>query len=315
MHVAIVGTGRVGATLAYTLSARHFVDELSLADVAPGLAAAVREELLHGLAVQGRDVRVHAYEDASLIEGAEIVVVTAGKPRRPHMSRRDLAAANARIIGAIADAVYPRNPDAWYLVVTNPVDAMAALFHSRTASPRVLGSGTQLDTARFRAALADVLGLPVSRVEAYVAGEHGPRSVFLWSMARVDGAPLDAYLEARGYKLGRGALEEAVRESARRIIARTGGTVYGPAAVFAWIVEALATGVPRLATVSAPFPVPGAGEHAYISTPRVLARGVAADLYRHLPPGEREAIAEAAKEVYATYLAALESLERGGSSG
>jgi len=313
VHVAVIGTGRVGATLAYTLAHRDFVDEISLADVAPGVAAAVREELLHSLAVEGRDVRVHAYEDAALVEGADVVVVTAGKPRRPDMSRRDLAAVNARIIRAIAEAVYPRNPEAWYLIVTNPVDAMAALFHHYTASPRVLGSGTQLDTARLRAALADLLGVPVSRVEAYVAGEHGPRSVFLWSMARVDGAPLDAYLEARGYRLGRAALEDAVRESARRIIARIGGTIYGPARVFTWLVEAIARGTPRLTTVSAPFPVPGAGETTYVSTPRVLARGIVADLYERLTGEEKEAIAEAAKEVYATYLAALEAAEAEGA--
>lgn len=312
VHVAVIGTGRLGAALSYTLAHEPYVDELTLVDVAPGVAAAVREELLHSLAAEGKDVEVHAYEEASMLEGADIVVVTAGRPRRADMSRRDLASANARIIKSIAEAVYPRSPQAWYLVVTNPVDAMATLFHHVTGSPRVIGSGTQLDTARFRAALAATLGVPVSRVEAYVAGEHGPNSVFLWSMARVDGAPLDLYLQARGFRLSREALEGAVREEARRIIARLGGTVYGPARVFTTLVRSIATSTPRLVTVSAPFPVPGREAAVYVSTPRVLARGVVADLYGMLSPEERDAIKAAAEAVYGTYMEALRSLGGGG---
>ncbi len=305
MHVGIVGTGRLGRAIAFALLEEWYVDEMSLADIAPGLAAAVEEELRHAASAMGRDVEFHSYEDSSEISGADILIVVAGKPRTADMSRRDLAEFNGKVMRNVAESVYPNNKGAKYVVVTNPVDAMATLFWRVTRAEYVISTGTHLDSVRFRSELAKKLGVPVSRVEAYVAGEHGPNSVFLWSMTKVDGHPVEEYASSRGLELDKSGVEAAVKEVARKVIARLGATIYGPAASFREIVRSIALNQGRVLSVASPLKI--GGVKVCVGVPQKVARSLGPTLLGMLAEEERRSIEEAAKAIHETYLAAARS--------
>ena len=155
VHVAVVGTGRVGGQVAFSLVFERYVTELSLVDTAPKIAEMTKEELYHAVAAHGFDVRIGSYEDSNQVQNADLIVIAAGFPRTPEMSRRDLASKNASIVKEIVEKTFENNPDAWYFVITNPVDAMATLANNAAQSKRqVIGTGTNLETSRFRTILS-----------------------------------------------------------------------------------------------------------------------------------------------------------------
>ncbi len=305
MHIAVVGVGRVGKAVAYTLLHEEYVTEMSLADVIPGMTKAFAEELRHAAASLSKDVEIHAYESASDVSGADIVIVTAGRPRTPDISRRDLVDTNAKIMRSVAEEVYPGNKSARFVIVANPVDAMATLFKRATGAEFVISTGTHLDTLRFRAELAKVLQVPVSSVEAYVAGEHGPNAVFLWSLVRVDGVPFDEFVEERGASVSKEQVEKSVKEIARRIIAVLGGTCYGPAAAFRDIVRAIALNTGRVLSIAAPLKAPSVPVEVMVSVPQRVGRTLGYTLFDYLADSEKEAIYKAARAIYETYALAL----------
>ena len=161
VHIAVMGNGRIGRPTAYTLLNERLAEEFSVVDTRPGLAWAFGEELSHVAASLKYDVKINTYEEDEGVEGADLVVVCPGKPRTPgvEMDRRDLVAANAEIINHIAEVMPPRNPGARWVIVTNPVDAMATLFRRVSGAKYVIGTGDHPDTLRFRAKLSRDLGV------------------------------------------------------------------------------------------------------------------------------------------------------------
>ena len=155
VHIAVIGNGRIGRPTAYTLLNERLADEFSVVDTKPGLAWAFGEELSHAAASLKHDVKINTYEEDEGVEGADLVVVCPGKPRIPgvQMDRRDLVAANAEIINHVAEVMPRHNPDARWVVVTNPVDAMATLFRRVSGAEYVIGTGDHPDTLRFRTKL------------------------------------------------------------------------------------------------------------------------------------------------------------------
>ncbi|MCJ7632859.1 malate dehydrogenase, partial [Candidatus Bathyarchaeota archaeon] len=182
-HIAQIGTGRVGRPTAYTIMCSGLASRLTVCDTKPGLAKAFSEELLHATASYGIDVEVVDCERDEDIQGADLILISAGEPRLPgvEMSRRDLVVKNAEVIKTIAKAVSPRNPQAKYIVITNPVDAMAMVFKKYSGSEFVISTGTNLESLRFRSKLARSLNVPVSKVQGWVGGEHGDAAAILWS--------------------------------------------------------------------------------------------------------------------------------------
>jgi len=178
LHIALIGVGRVGQATAFILTHEPYIDELTLVDVAPKLAWVVAEEMRHARAGIHFPMEVNAFENVDEISNADIVVVMAGKPAPPGIGRRALVGANAKIIKGIADAVVPRNPGARYVIVTNPVDAIATLFQKESKANYVISSGCHRETIRFRAEISKQLRVPVNNVEGYVGGEHGERLFF-----------------------------------------------------------------------------------------------------------------------------------------
>jgi len=303
LHVAVIGTGRVGRPTAYTLLCEGFIDELTVVDIKPGLAKAFAEELRHVAASLRLDVKINAYERDEDVSGADIVIVCAGYPRKPgvKISRRELITKNAEIIKYIAEVVPPNNPDAKYVIVTNPVDAMATLFKTISKADFVISTGTHLETLRFKARLALELGVPVSKISGYVGGEHGEAATILWSTVTVYGIPLDEYIKANNIKLDKNSIEYYVKKISSQIINAIGGTEYGPAAAFRDIVKAIALNRDEVLSIATPMKFSDIPIPVHVSIPIRVGMKLGPTLYEILSEDEKEGIRKAAKAVYETY--------------
>ncbi|MEN2982072.1 MAG: L-lactate dehydrogenase [Thermus sp.] len=299
MKVGIVGSGFVGSAAAYAMALTGAVREVVLVDLDEGLARAHAEDILHATPFAHPVwVRAGGYPE---LAGARVVVLAAGVAQRPGETRLQLLDRNAQVFAQIVPRVLQVAPEAILLVATNPVDVMTQVAYRLSGLPpgRVVGSGTILDTARFRALLAEHLRVAPQSVHAYVVGEHGDSEVLLFSGAQVGGVPLLAFAEARGTPLTPEDLrriDEGVRRAAYRIIAGKGATYYGIGAGLARLVRAILTDEKGVYTVSVFTPeVEGVGEVA-LSLPRILgAEGVEATVYPSLDEGERQALRRSAE--------------------
>ncbi len=302
VHIAVMGTGRVGGEVAFTLIFERYVTELSLVDVAPGTAEMTREEMYHAIANHGFDVKINAYTKSNQVNDADLIVIPAGFPRTPEMSRRDLATRNAGVVKEVVENSVDNNPKAWYFVITNPVDAMTTLANKAANGKRpVIGTGTNLETSRFRTILSRALGVPMGSVEAFVGGEHGEAAVPLWSTVKVDGVALDEYLKKTKKTLDRAACENYVKEVSREIIRVLGGTRHGPAGSFIEIVRGIMLNTGRVMSYSRLRKFETTPEPVYVTVPARIAKSLGPDIWDLLTEQEKNAIKEAAGAIYKTY--------------
>ena len=310
VHIAVVGNGRIGRPTAYTLLNERLADEFSVVDTKPGLAWAFGEELSHVAASLKYDVEINTYEEDEGVMGADLVVVCPGKPRIPgvQMDRRDLVAANAEIINHIAEVMPPRNPDARWVIVTNPVDAMATLFWRVSGAEFVIGTGDHPDTLRFRAKLSRDLGVPVSSVEGFVGGEHGSAAYPLWSTVRIAGVALDDYLSETGKGLDRDEVVGYVRGVSKKLVDIIGGTEVGPAAGFRDIVRSILQDRGEVYSVAQPLKLPGLPEMVNVNVPTRVGLELGPNMWDTLPEEEQANIVEAAKAIHANYLTGLRAV-------
>jgi len=275
-RIAIVGAGAVGSTFAFSLLLSGLAAEIVLVDANARRAEGEAMDLLHAVPF-ATTTRIWA---GSLEEcrGAAITVITAGAAQKPGESRLDLVRKNTAILRQIVPEVARVNPDGIILVATNPVDILAyfAFRISGLPSARVLGSGTILDTARFRALLAEAYGVDPRSVHAYVAGEHGDSEVPVWSLANIAGMPLADFAVANGMGHDPGRLQgifEATRDAAYQIIERKGATYYAIAAGLTRIVEAILRDQSTVLSVSSLICDYYGIDDVYLSVPAVVGRG------------------------------------------
>jgi L-lactate dehydrogenase len=275
MKVGVVGSGLVGATAAYALVMRGVGRELVLVDKNEQRAAAEADDIRHAVPfAHPMEVRSGGYAD---LAGCRAVVLCAGVGQKPGESRLQLLRRNASVFREIVPSVLKHAPHATIVVATNPVDVMthlAARFAAEAGVPvgRVFGSGTTLDTARFRSLLGNHCGIDPQHVHAYVIGEHGDSEVMTWSLASVGGMPLEAFARMRGVELSEGArrdIDEKVRRAAYTIIGGKGATYYGIGCALARIVDAVLHDQRAVLTVCAPGEVEGVDD-VTVALPRLV---------------------------------------------
>jgi malate/lactate dehydrogenase len=267
------------------------------------VAEMTKEELYHAVAAHGFDVKIGSHEDSGQVQNADLIVIAAGFPRTPEISRRDLASKNASIVKEIVEKTLENNPDAWYFVITNPVDAMATLANDVAQCKRhVIGTGTNLETSRFRTVLCRELDVPLRTVEAYVGGEHGEAAVVLWSTVKINGQPLDKYLAETGKKLDGTKCENYVKEVSREVIRVLGGTRYGPAGSFIEIIRGIVLNTGRTLSYSRQSIFKTTPEPVYVTVPARIAKSLSPDLWDVLSDSEKKAIKAAAGIIYKTYI-------------
>jgi len=251
--VVIIGAGSVGTTLAYTLQITGVATELVLIDSNHELAEGQVMDMNHGLPfVPPVHILAGEYPDC---KGADVIVLTAGARMKPGETRLDLVDRNAQIAKRIMDSITPHTREALILVVTNPVDIMTyvAVKHSGLPPRQVIGSGTVLDSARFRYLLGRHCTIDTHNVHAYVIGEHGDGEVLLWSQVRMAGTSLELFCKHctdRCVSVDKTAITEAVKNSAYHIIEAKGSTNYGVALAVTKIVEAVIRDENSVLTVS-----------------------------------------------------------------
>lgn len=258
MKIGIVGAGIVGSTAAFALLMRGVGREVVLVDRNEERARAEADDLRHAIPF-AHPMHVRSGHLADL-DGSHVVVVSAGVGQRPGESRLELLQRNAAIFRELIPQVVSAAPDAVIVVATNPVDVLTQLtvrYAGECGVPasRILGSGTTLDTARFRALLGHHLGVDPHHIHAYVIGEHGDSEVLTWSLVTVGGMSLEEFLRLRQIELSddiRQAIGQQVRTAAYNIIAGKGATYYGIGSALARIVDVILHDQRSILTVCAP---------------------------------------------------------------
>lgn len=258
MKIGIVGTGMVGSTAAYALVMRGVGREIVMVDKNEQRAQAEADDIFHAVPfAHSLQVRAGDYPD---LAGSRVVILSAGVSMRPGETRLQLLSRNAAIFQEVVPQVLQVAPEAVLVVATNPVDVMthlAARYAGEQGVPasRVIGSGTTLDTARFRVLLGRHLEVDPQHIHGYVIGEHGDSEVLTWSLVTVGGMPLEEFGRQHGIRLDesvRQEIDRAVRYAAYHIVEGKGSTYYGVGAALARIVDAILRDQRAILTVSTP---------------------------------------------------------------
>jgi malate dehydrogenase len=304
--VTVVGAGFYGSTTAQRLAEYDIFDEVVLTDIIEGKPEGLALDMSQSRPIEGFETRVTgqttgtAGEGYEAMAGSSIVIITAGLPRKPGMSRMDLIGVNAKIVRSVAENVVKHAPDAVVIVVSNPLDEMTALAAKVTGFPssRVLGQAGMLDTARFSYFVADKLGVPVGAVRTLTLGSHGDTMVPVPSACTVNGQPLASLLSPEDIE----ALVHRTRNGGGEIVGllKTGSAYYAPSAAAARMARAVAEDagqvMPVCAWVDGEYGISGVylGVEAEIG-----ATGVRRVVQRDLTEPELAALREAAEAVRA----------------
>jgi L-lactate dehydrogenase len=294
MKIGIIGCGMVGSSSAFAIALVGAATELILIDLNADLAKAHAEDILHATPFS-EPVRVAA-GDYSALKGAGLVVLACGVAQKPGESRLKLLERNVNVFQNVVPRVLEHAPDSILLVVSNPVDIMTQVVTKISGLPsqRVIGSGTILDTARFRTLLAEHLGLAPHSVHAYVLGEHGDSEVLAWSSGKIGGVPIGEFAEQIGRRITndvQARIDDGVRRAAYRIIEGKGATYYGIGAGIARIAKAIRDDEGAVLTLSNIEGINGLS----LSLPRVLkAKGIEATIQPMLSNEEAEALKRSA---------------------
>ncbi|NSX56345.1 L-lactate dehydrogenase [Parasulfitobacter algicola] len=301
MKVGIVGTGMVGSSAAYAMALMGVGTQIVLVDQDPKLAHAHAQDISHATPFAS-PVQVHAgdYDD---LQDAKVVVLAAGVGQKPGESRLALLDRNAKVFRTIIKNIIAVAPDAILIVATNPVDVMTYVAQRLSGIPvgKVIGTGTILDTARFRTLLGQHLGIAAQSVHAYVLGEHGDSEVPIWSSAMAGSVPIDTLANQMGRSLlseEKNTISTNVRDAAYSIIEGKGATYYGIGAGVARIVQAILDDERIVLSVSIMTDDVLGVPNVPISLPRIIgAQGVLTDMVPELDKIEENALRKSAEVI------------------
>lgn len=257
MKIGIIGSGMVGATAAYAIMLRKAASNIVLIDANEKRAIAEAQDIMHAVPfAAAADVYAGSYED---LKDAKIVIIAAGASQKPGETRLMLMEKNAAIMRNIISQTASVNPNVIFLVATNPVDIITHICTSIAKefgipASRIIGSGTTLDTARFRSLLGAHAGVDPQHVHAYVLGEHGDSEVLAWSNIDIGGVPLEDFIAYRNIEFNediKSKIDDGVRNAAYKIIEGKGSTYYGVAGAIAKLVEVINRDNRAVLTISA----------------------------------------------------------------
>ena len=307
--VVIVGAGAVGSTFAYALAQKSLADEIALIDVNREYAEGQVLDLAHGLPYYPSvDIYVGENEDFA---DAHVIVITAGAKQAPGESRLDLLQKNSRIIEGLIDEIVSQKSQAIVLIASNPVDVLTHVALQRSGWPknRVIGSGTVLDSARFRYLLSQHCNVDVGNVHAYILGEHGDSEFAAWSMTHVGGVPIDEYCPmcdgCDDWGVSREGIVKTVRESAYHIINYKGATYFAIGMALTRIVGTILQDQRSVLTVSTLLEGEYGIEDVCLGIPCVVGKdGVHQVIEANLTPEEQGSLQKSA----ATLKSALKEL-------
>jgi L-lactate dehydrogenase len=274
--VGLVGTGMVGASFAYSLVQSGLATELVLVDRDERRAEGEAMDLAHGLPfVRAMRIEAGGYER---LTGSDIVVICAGANQRPGETRLDLLGKNAAVFDEIIPKVVAAAPEAIILIATNPVDILTQISADLAGLPpgRVIGSGTTLDSARFRFNLADYYDVDPRCVNAWIVAEHGDSAVPVWSLANVAGVPLREFVGPTGKRFDEAAMQDIfvrTRDAGYAIVERKGSTYYAIGLALLTIVEAILRDQRTILPVGVPLSGQFGVQGMALSLPAVLGRG------------------------------------------
>lgn len=306
MKVGIVGAGQVGSTVAYACLLRGSANALVLYDIDTARADAQALDLAQSVQF-AQMASVTSCPDPGGLANSDVIVIAAGASHILGGSRLDLAEANATMCRSVVPELVAGSPGAVFLAVSNPVDVVtwAALDSSGLDPARALGTGTVLDSARLRVALASRCGVAVQNVHAHVVGEHGDSEVALWSNASIGGVPLDRWGPALGGPPDDGErtrMLARVRDAGYRIIAGKGATTFAIGTVAARVIEAIVRDERRVLPVSSFLHGWLGFDDVCMSVPAVVGRsGVEAHLAIPMNDGERQALEASAQVIRDSY--------------
>jgi malate dehydrogenase len=295
--ISVVGAGNVGASAALYLAEAEMGD-VTLVDIVEGVAKGKALDLLQAGPVRGYDSMVEGSGDMKAVAGSDLIIVTAGLPRKPGMSRTDLLKANADIVKGIALAIKQHAPKAFVITVTNPLDVMTYLMYRLTGFPRerVIGMAGVLDSARFRAFLAMEIGVSVEDIQAMVLGGHGDTMVPLLSNATVSGVPVGKFIA----KERLAEIVQRTRDGGAEIVKllQTGSAFYAPASSAVQMAEAILKDKKRLLPVCAHLEGEYGFREIYLGVPAILgSRGLEKIVELDLTAEEKTALAKSAEDV------------------
>ena len=300
--VTVIGTGFVGASIAYTIAARHLAYELVLIDINSEKAIGEAMDISHALPVFGSmSINAGEYKD---VKDSDIIIVTAGVNRRPGETRLDLAGKNVAITKSIINEVMKYYNDGIFVVVSNPVDVLTTMITKWTGLPasKVIGSGTTLDTIRFKQSLYSLFNVDVKDLNAVVIGEHGETQFPFWSQANIAGTPITEIQTIFGQKLtedDRNDIAETVKTSGAQIIKNKGATYFGVASAVSDIVDSILNNKNAVLTVGMNKEELYGFENVALSVPRIVGvSGIVKDLEIVLTPEEEEKLKKSAENVY-----------------
>ncbi|APG84444.1 L-lactate dehydrogenase [Sinorhizobium americanum CCGM7] len=298
MKVGIVGTGMVGSAAAYALGLRGVASEVVLVDLDSALAEAHALDIAHAMPFASGTSIAHGGYDR--LRDAGVVIIAAGVAQRSGETRTDLLNRNAAVFRVVVGDIMRVCPDAILIIASNPVDIMTQVASAYSGLPnhRVIGSGTILDTARFRSLLGAHLRVSPRSVHAYVLGEHGDSQVLAWSGARAGTVPIDrlgAQIGAPITESIRAEIDSKTRNAAYTIIKGKGSTYYGIGAGLARIVAAIRQNEQAVLSVSSVTALVEGVRNVALSVPRVVGReGISTELLPDLDAKERAGLQRSA---------------------
>jgi L-lactate dehydrogenase len=299
MKVGIVGAGMVGSSAAYAMALHGIGTEIILVDLNEKLALAQAQDISHATPFASTViVRAGNYSD---LDGAAVVILSAGVSQKPGETRLQLLERNSAVFKSVIGSVLAAAPDAILLVASNPVDVMTQVSTRISGLPakRVIGSGTILDTARFRSLLGAHLGVSPRSIHAHVLGEHGDSEVLAWSSARAGNIPINSFaanVRAPLTNTIRSQIDDGVRNAAYTIIEGKGATYYGIGAGLARIVRAIEGDERTVLSVSIATPEVEGVKDVALSIPRVVGeQGIVADIFPEMDPSEHDALRKSAQ--------------------